>query len=81
MSGAGGTYKGIIRNQKREKPVGFFCGQRYYWTKVLRMGLLAGFSVLIFRNQNPACTIKKKKENSHLLALAPAQLATAYWLL
>jgi len=37
----GPPYKGIIWNQKREKPVGLFCGQRYYWTKVLRIGLLA----------------------------------------
>ena len=64
----GGTYKGIIWHPKREKPVGFLCGQRYYWTKVLRIGLLAGFSALIFRNQNPAYTIKKGRGNSHLLA-------------
>jgi hypothetical protein len=38
------SYKSIIRNQKREKSVGFLCGQRYSWTKVLRIGLLAGFS-------------------------------------
>ena len=57
----GPPYKGIIWSQKSKKPVGFFCGQRYYWTKVLRIGLLAGFSALIFRNQNPAYTIKKRK--------------------
>ena len=30
------SYKSIIRHQKREKPVGFLCDQRYSWTKVLR---------------------------------------------
>ena len=48
--------------------MGFFCGQRTFWTKVLRVGLLGGFSALIFRNQNPAYTIKKGRGNSHLLA-------------
>ena len=61
VSAGGPPYKGIIWSQKSRETSGFFCGQRYYWTKVLRIGLLAGFSALIFRNQNPAYTIKKRK--------------------
>ena len=45
------SYKSIIWILKREKSVGFFCGQRYSWTKVLRTGLLAKAYALIFRNQ------------------------------
>ena len=29
---------------KKREISGFFCGQRYSWTKVFRIGLLAGFS-------------------------------------
>ena len=54
-------FKGIIWSLKRKKSVSFFCGQRYSWTNVLRIGLLARAYALIFRNQNPACTIKKRK--------------------
>ena len=50
-------YKGIVWSPKREKSLGFFCGQRYPWTKVLRFGLLARAYALIFRNQNQAYTI------------------------
>ena len=76
----GVSFKGIIWNQKREKPVGSLCGQRYSWTKLLRIGLLARAYALIFRNQNPAYAIKKRK--GKLLSIGrAAQLATAYWLL
>ena len=35
------SYKSIIQIQKREKSAGFFCGQKYHWTKGLRIELLA----------------------------------------
>jgi hypothetical protein len=36
---------------------------------------------MIFRNQNPAYTTKKRRGNSYLLAHLAALLAMAYWLL
>ena len=52
-----------------KKSVGLFCGQRYSWTNLLRIGLLARAYALIFRNKKQTNTInKRKKENSHLLA-------------
>ena len=76
----GRSFKGIIWSQKREKSVSFFCGQRYSWTKVLRIRLLVRAYALIFRNQNPAYTIKKRKGKLSSIGRA-ALLATAYWLL
>ena len=61
----GRSFKGIIWSQKREKSVSFFCGQRYSWTKVLRIRLLVRAYALIFRNQNPAYT---KGRELYLLA-------------
>ena len=34
-------FKGIIWSPKRKESVDLFYGQRYSWTKVLRIGLLA----------------------------------------
>jgi hypothetical protein len=48
-------------DKKIEKSAGSFCGQKYSIDKSITNRLLAGFSALIFRNQNPAYTIKKRK--------------------
>jgi hypothetical protein len=51
----------VLSGAKKERNQCFFLWcQRYSWTKVLRIGLLARAYALIFRNQNPAYTIKKK---------------------
>ena len=56
LSLTGAPSKGIIRSQKREKSTCFFVGQRYYWTKGLRIELLAslhgsiGFEVSSVKN-------------------------------
>ena len=50
----GVPFKGIVWNPKRKKSVFFVCGQRYFWTNVLRIALIS-------RNQNPAYTIKKRE--------------------
>ena len=66
-------YKGIIWSPKREKSVGFVCGQRYSWTKVLQIGLLArGYASVGFpKSKTNLCINKRTKkdgENSQLLA-------------
>jgi len=74
----GAPYKGIIRSQKREKSTCFFVGQRYYWTKGLRIELLAslhgsiGFEVSSVKNA--------QKVFPRLDLLAGWTAGTVYWL-
>ena len=67
---AGGVHRTkVLSGTKKERNQwGFLWCQRYYWTKVLRIRLLVRAYALIFRNQNPAYTIKKGRGNSYLLA-------------
>ena len=47
-------FKGIVWSQKREKSLGFFCGQKYYMDKSITIGRKSGFRTktgeLIIRN-------------------------------
>ena len=72
-------FKGIIWSPKREKSSCFCGGQRYSWTKVLELDLLAELGPIYWLRKRPKVFIVERHFRTGSIGRAQCTAATSYW--